>query len=88
MLNIARALISAAAFLELSEDDAVDPDAAVKALEGIASFLQNATAGEVEVLRGALQAEREECVKMGWQSKVDFLDNFFAAFGVAHDESR
>ncbi len=40
---IARAIIELALFLELSDDDTVDPDAAVSALEGLAANLASAS---------------------------------------------
>jgi hypothetical protein len=48
MDTIARALVNAAAFLEFSPDDIVDPDSAVKAMEDIAFALRNANAEEIE----------------------------------------
>lgn len=41
VVNIARALLGAACFLELAEDDTVKPDDAVKALEDMAVRLRS-----------------------------------------------
>lgn len=46
MKNLCRAIIWSACFLEMSEDDIVDPDSAVKALESMAATLQGATEEE------------------------------------------
>jgi hypothetical protein len=46
MKSLCRAIIWSACFLEMSDDDTVDPDSAVKALEDIASSLQEATDDE------------------------------------------
>jgi hypothetical protein len=46
MKNLCRAIIWSACFLEMSEDDIVDPDSAVKALEDMATTLQEATEEE------------------------------------------
>jgi hypothetical protein len=40
---VARAIIELALFLELSDDDTVDPDAAVSALEGLSANLARAS---------------------------------------------
>ena len=83
MLHLARAVIYAAAFLELSEDDEVDPDAAVKALENMASCLHGASAEELAALREVLASERQNWLELGYTNGiVDFFDTFFEAFGL------
>ena len=51
MKNLCQAIIWSACFMELSADDIVNPDSAVKALEDIASVLQAATAEEKQAFR-------------------------------------
>jgi hypothetical protein len=51
MKNLCQAIIWSVCFLELSADDVVDPDSAVKALEDIASALRAATEEEKEAFR-------------------------------------
>jgi len=55
MENIVRALLSTAAFLELSGDEVVDTDAAVQALEQLSGYLQRAGEAEREVNRSNRQ---------------------------------
>ena len=55
MKTLAKALIRTAAFLELSGDDTINPDDAVRALEGIAHTLQSASPEELAAVRDALQ---------------------------------
>jgi len=81
MQNIARALLQAASFLELSEDDVVNPDDAVRALEGIASQLQKCSAEEVAVLREAIQLELASTPEQ-WSDARQFLTNFLGAVGL------
>jgi hypothetical protein len=56
MTAMARSVIAAVAFFELSGDDVVDPDSAVRAMENIAHELQGVNAAERSVLREALGA--------------------------------
>jgi len=53
MENLARAVVQAFAFLDLSDDDAIDPDAAVKAMEDLTSYLRNCTPEERQALKNA-----------------------------------
>ncbi len=83
MDNIARALLNAAAFLEFSLDDIVDPDSAVKALEDIAFALQNASAEEIESIRRAAAAEREARAGIpSYEGTLEFVDNSLQSVGL------
>ena len=55
MRTLAKALIETAAFLEFSSDDSVNPDDAVRELEGIAHTLRSASPEEVAAIREALR---------------------------------
>jgi hypothetical protein len=57
MKNLCQAIIWSACFLELSPDDIVDPDSAVKALEDISTALQAATEQEQEAFRHTCSEE-------------------------------
>ena len=57
MRAVARALLETAAFLELSEDDVVDPDSAVKAMESIASALSKTTPEERSLFSVSVKRE-------------------------------
>jgi hypothetical protein len=46
MNSLAHALVESAAFIELSSDEVIDPDAAVRALESIVSALSEASEEE------------------------------------------
>jgi len=63
MKSLCKAIIWSACFLELSEDDVVDPDSAVKALEGMAATLQGATKEEKEAFVAACAAEADHLEK-------------------------
>lgn len=74
------ALLHCAAFLELSEDDAVDPDGAVEAMEHVAAYLQRLSPAQVDAFRLALAQLEEYGAKHGFSEELleflrDFLDN-------------
>jgi hypothetical protein len=83
MKTIAKALIEAAAFLEFSEDDSVDPDEAVRALEGIAYTLHKASPEEIAALRDALRemvdASQTDAARAAARR---FSDAFLESMGV------
>ena len=54
------ALVDCLVFIEQSPDDVIEPDAAVRALEDVASRLEVLTAGEREHLHRQLSALAEE----------------------------
>jgi hypothetical protein len=87
MDKLARALVNAAAFLELSGDDVVDPDSAVAAMEDIVAALAGASPEEVAALKSAASAEREARAKRGAdEDTLDFFENFLENFGVGDEE--
>jgi hypothetical protein len=55
MKTLAKALIQTAAFLELSDDDVVQPDDAVRTLQNIAHTLHSASPDELAAIRAVLQ---------------------------------
>ena len=57
MKALCQAIIEAACFLELSGDDTLNPDAAVKALEDISAALLSATDQEKQAFISACQDE-------------------------------
>ena len=85
MKALAKAILNLSSFIELSSDDVIDPDSAVKALEQLASDLSEATPGEVEYLKAAI---RQEIVELGedrtpeQQSRVTFLLDFMENIGL------
>ena len=84
MKTLAKALIQTAAFLEFSGDDAVNPDDAVRALEGIASTLHSASPEELLAIRDALYAlATEERAGSARTDVLRFYEHFFESIGVA-----
>ena len=82
MKSLCQAIIWSACFLELSED-AVDPDAAVKALEDIASALQSATDDEKRAFTAECAAEADRLQDQAvYAATADFIRNLPSAFGL------
>lgn len=84
MKNLCRAIIWSACFLELSPDDIVDPDSAVKALEDIANTLQSATDEEKEAFRQECSEEASRLEKAGppWVKTAEFIRSLPEANGI------
>jgi hypothetical protein len=77
---IVAALLHVMAFLELSGDGAVDPDAAIEAMEHVGRYLQQLPAGQVESLRDQLDRVGRYARKKKWKEEAtefvgEFLDN-------------
>jgi hypothetical protein len=87
MKALARALINAAAYLELADDPQADPELALQALEEIAYNLSYASEDEkkavIEVLADMRAAELDSQTR---PEMLEFLDTFLVSFGLA-DES-
>ena len=60
MHALANAIVDQALFLELSDDAAIDPDAAVRALESIASALAQASPAEIAAVRSVIRQRLAE----------------------------
>ena len=84
MRHVARALVSTAAFLELSGDDVLDPDSAVKAMEQIAHDLSALDTAEYSVLAGVCSELADEARSAGpaFRSHVEFCESFMENFGA------
>lgn len=83
MNHLARAVVDALAFLELSPDAKVDPDAAADAMESIVTILRECTPEERQALEEAVLAEsnrRNESEAP--EEEIDFFENFFEDFGI------
>ena len=76
MNNLARAVVEAMAFLELSGDDTVDPDSAVAALEMIAAELQSSSPREKAALR---DAAKRAAAKVKGEAKRFYRDFMVSA---------
>jgi hypothetical protein len=86
MKTLARALIETSAFLELSGDNVVNPDANVAAMEGIATALRSASPEELQAIRQALR-ELTETERRGLarQEVLRFYEDFWDGFGLPED---
>jgi len=87
MNTLARALINAAAFLELSGEKALDPGAAEQALEEIAYTLGHCTQEGKATLAEVLAEMRAAELESGPRPEVlEFLDTFLTSFGLEEGE--
>jgi len=86
MQTLATALIDAAAFLELSGDDVIHQDDAVRALESIGHTLRSASPAELSAIRAALSdliaAERAGRARA---DLLRFYEHFFESFGLSYE---
>ncbi len=83
MKALARAVINAALYLDLADEESLDPDLALQALEEIGYNLGYCTPEEKEALAQALAEMRAVELEEGPRPQVlEFLDTFMAAFGL------
>jgi len=83
MKALARALVTAVAFLELSDDDVVDADAACGILEDVGRELSRCTPKEKHALRLVLaQMRASEQLNANRDEILEFLDTFLSTFGL------
>lgn len=84
MISLCRAIIVNACFLELSEDDIIDPDSAVKAMEDIAATLQEATATEQDAFIATCYSEADRLLNDDpvRAKAADFIRNLPEYFGL------
>lgn len=89
MKSLARAVVNAAAYLELADESAVDPDLATQALEEIAYNLSYCTDEEKSAIADVLADMRAAEVENGVRSNMlDFLDTFLVSFGLVDETER
>ena len=60
MQTLANAILDLAAFIERSDEETIDPDAAVRALEGLAATLSAASSSEISAVLAAADARAAE----------------------------
>ena len=83
MKTLCRALLLAASVFELSADDQMDPNMAVKALEDITSILLKASSQEIQVLgEVATQMENEVRAIPGYERAADYYGLFLENCGL------
>ena len=81
MKRLARALVEAAAFIELSDESVIELHAAVRALEDIATELRECSPAEVAILREVL-FEAQACEPEGPGERREFLRKFLSNCGI------
>jgi hypothetical protein len=80
-------LVHCVAFLELSHDDAVDPDWAVEAMEHVSAYLGRLEATQVESLSKQLKGIAKYVKSEGAPAEVvEFFRDFLENFGVGDSE--
>ena len=83
MKNLCQAIIWSACFLEMSEDDIVDPHSAVKALEDIATALQEATDEEKNAFAAVCAEEADSLQKEpGYAKTAEFVRGLPTSLGL------
>jgi hypothetical protein len=81
------ALLHVVAFLELSGDQAVDPDWAVEAMEHVAHYLQQLSVEQVEALREQVGRAADHARKEKWATElVEFFVKFLENFGIVEEQ--
>jgi hypothetical protein len=80
---LAEALVDVLWFIEGSEDEQMDPDDAVKVLEGVAHLVSQLSSGQRSELIGLLRAMAEA---ESDPARREFLEGFPGGFGLVDDE--
>lgn len=75
--NLVRAIVDLAMFLEQSNDETVDPDAAVDALENLAAHLQSMSSPARDELISALRE-----IAPSYGQHAEFVEEFASNFGL------
>jgi hypothetical protein len=80
------AVLHAVIFLDGSEDEVVDPDAAVEALEYLATYLQRLSGPDLRRVQEDLLALAAYGKQQGWEKQtVRFFKEFLANFGIGEE---
>lgn len=81
-------LLHCVAFLELSEDEAVDPDWAVEAMEHVAAYLQRLPPAQLKLVEDQLTRIGKYARKQGAPDEfLDFVDDFLENYGAGEDDA-
>jgi hypothetical protein len=81
------ALVSCAAFLDLSTEEAVDPDDAVDVLELVGGYIQRLPEDRLEQIKEQLEELAEWATKQEWpEETVEFVRDFLFNCGVTDGE--
>ncbi len=80
------AVLHATIFLDGSEDDVVDPDAAGEALEYVATYLQRLQGAELRRVKEDMQVLAAYAKDQDWpKPHVRFFKEFLSSYGVRAD---
>ncbi len=85
MKTFAKAILNLAAFIELSPDDQIDPDSAVKALEQLSLDLSSASKAELSYLKAVIIQESMETHEertSEQQDRITFFLDFIENMGI------
>ena len=81
------AALHAEAFLNLSGDDAVDPDWAVEALEHMAYYLHRLSAEQLRIIQEQLDKIAKWGAEQGWsEDLISNVKNFLVEAGTTDNE--
>jgi hypothetical protein len=81
------AVVHAVIFLDGSDEEVVDPDAAVEALEYTAAYLQRLSGSELRRVQEDLQALAAFARQEKWPKQhIRFFKEFLSNFGIAEKE--
>jgi hypothetical protein len=81
------ALLHVSAFLELSADDVVDPDSAVKGMEHVGHYLAQLPAEQIESVRAQISRVAAYARKQKWcTDAVEYFDEFLNNVGIGSDD--
>jgi hypothetical protein len=81
------ALLHLAAFLDLSDDASVDPDAAGEALEHVGLYVQRLDEATLDRLESELRRLAEHAQVAGWsEEQREFVEDFLYSCGIGQDE--
>ncbi|NIJ82208.1 hypothetical protein [Xanthomonas cannabis] len=87
MEHLCKSLLAAFVFLELSGDDVVNPDSAIKAMEAMTAELQSSSAEEMQAL---IRTCAQEAAAIRSASRDERLASFIAhlpqAIGLIEDD--
>ncbi len=81
------ALLHTMSFLEFSDDDAVDPDSAVEAMESVSTYLQRLSPEQVSAIQGQLTKIAAYARKKKLSDEfVEYIGGFLENAGVASED--
>ncbi len=79
MEKTTKALLVAMSYFELWNDDVIDPDTAVNALESISAEFQDATPEEIKTITKVASELAESATN---EDEKEFYENFVESFGL------